>query len=130
MGLFDSNKLVNALMGNASELSAETLQNEFGPILCADERIEKAYSVIRDRWVFTNKRLILQDIQGLTGKKREYMSIPYKSVERFSVETAGNFDMDSDLKIWFRGASEPITYKIGKDIDIFQLQIVLANHVL
>ena len=88
--------LINTLFGNASEMQPEALQQEFGPLLCADERIEKAYKLLRDKWIFTNKRLIIQDVQGVTGKKREYMSVPYRSVERFSVETAGTFDMDCD----------------------------------
>ena len=94
MGLF------NALLGNVSEMDANALKNEYQPLLCEGEKIEKAYKLIRDKWVFTNKRLIIQDTQGVTGKKKEYYSIPYRSIERFSVETAGTFDMDAEIKIW------------------------------
>lgn len=122
--------LINTIFGNASEMQPEALQKEFGPLLCADERIEKAYKLLRDKWIFTNKRLIIQDVQGVTGKKREYMSVPYRSVERFSIETAGTFDMDSDMKLWIRGCAEPLVQKLGRDADISEIQQVLARYVL
>ena len=63
--------LMDAILGNASEMNPEALQKEYGVLLCEGECIEKVYKLIRDKWVFTNKRLIIQDTQGLTGKKRE-----------------------------------------------------------
>ena len=122
--------LINTIFGNASEMNAESLQKEFGPLLCEGEHIDRAYKVIRDKWIFTNKRLIIQDVQGVTGKKREYMSIPYRSVERFSVETAGTFDMDAELKIWRRGSQEPLEQNFGKDSNLSELQRVLAQYIL
>lgn len=65
----------------------------------ANDCIEKAYQLIRDLFVFTNKRLILVDKQDLTGHKVEYHSLPYKSITHFSFETAGHFDLDAVLKI-------------------------------
>lgn len=120
----------NALMGNASEVDSQSLQREFGPLLCPGETIEKGFKLFRDKWVFTNKRLIVQDAQGMTGKKREYLSVPYHAVERFSVETAGTMDLDSDLKIWVKGCAEPLMQKIKSGDDIFEIQRVLAAHVL
>lgn len=60
------------------------------------ENVEAAFKLVRDLIVFTEKRLILVDKQGITGKKTEFQSIPYKSISRFSVETAGRFDLDSE----------------------------------
>lgn len=60
--------LMDAILGNASEMNLEALQKEYGVLLCEGECIEKVYKLIRDKWVFTNKRLIIQDTQGLTGK--------------------------------------------------------------
>lgn len=122
--------LMNTLFGNASEISTEQIEREYGPLLCDGELIEKAFKLFRDKWVFTNKRLIVQNTQGATGKKREYMSVPYRSIERFSVETAGTFDMDSDLKLWIKKADEPLQQKIGKDADILEVQRLLAKYVL
>ena len=61
---------MNTLLGNVSEVNLEALQKDFGPVLCDGEQIERAYKLMRDKWVFTNKRLIIQDVQGLTGKKK------------------------------------------------------------
>lgn len=124
MGLF------NALMGNATSVSIDSLSKEFAPILCSGEEIVAAFAVIRDKWVFTNKRLILLDIQGITGKKREYHSIPYRSVEHFKVETAGTFDDDSEITLWIRGMKEPLQKELSRDIDIKHLQQLLAESIL
>lgn len=124
MGLFDG------LMGNASELRVEGVQKELGHLLSSTERIEKAYGLIRDMFIFTNKRLILVDKQGVTGKKIEYHSIPYKSITHFSIETAGNFDLDAELKIWISGTQMPIEKQFNKSLNIYELQTVLADYVL
>ena len=78
MGLFDG------LIGNASEVNIQEVQKDYANILAPAEGIEKAYKLIRDMFIFTNKRLILVDKQGITGKKTEYHSIPYKSITHFS----------------------------------------------
>lgn len=121
---------MNAILGNASEMDAEALKKEYGALLCEGERIERAYKLIRDKWVFTNKRLIIQDIQGVTGKKKDYMSIPYRSIERFSIETAGTFDMDSEMKIWVKGCAKPLEQNFSRNSNITEIQRVLAQYVL
>lgn len=122
--------ILDTILGNASEMDAASLQKEYGPLLCDGEFIEKAFKLVRDKWVFTNKRLIIQDVQGVTGKKKEYMSIPYRSIERFSVETAGTFDMDADMKLWIRGEEEPLEQNFGKSSSIIEVQRILAAHTL
>lgn len=122
--------IINTFFGNVSEMDTADLQKEFGRLLCDGEQMEKAYKLIRDKWVFTNKRLIILNAQGVTGKKREYLSIPYGSVERFSIETAGTFDMDADLKIWIKGSDTPLEQNFGKDNDIWEVHKVLAHYVL
>jgi hypothetical protein len=110
--------LLDGLLGNASEIDPRMIQDEFAQILTTDERLEKAYQVIRDLFVFTNKRLVLVDRQGLTGKKVEYHSIPYRNITRFSVETAGSFDLDAELKIWVTGNPMPIQKQFNKKLNI------------
>lgn len=122
--------ILNAILGNVSEIDFRALQTEFNELLCEDEQIEKAYKLIRDKWIFTNKRLIIQDTQGVTGKKREYLSVPYRSIERFSIETAGTFDLDAELKIWVRGLDGYIQQNFGKGSNIKEVQRVLAHYVL
>jgi hypothetical protein len=122
--------MFNALLGNASELNLKQLQTELQGVLIEGEVIERGYKVIRDLFVFTDKRLILVDKQGFTGKKVEYNSIPYKSIIRFAVETVGHFDDDSELKIWLAGGLEPITREFKKNTDILGLQRSLAEYLL
>lgn len=124
MGFLDS------LMGNASEVDPAKLQAEMGQILASGEQVERAYQLFRDSFVFTNKRLILVDKQGLTGKKVEYHSYPYRSITHFSIETAGHFDLDAELKIWITGNPTPIQKQFTSKLNIYQLQSVLASYVL
>lgn len=122
--------LLDGMMGNASEIEVSEIQEDFSQVLAGEERIEKAYRLIRDLFVFTNKRLILVDKQGLTGNKVEYHSLPYKSITHFSVETAGHFDLDAELKIWISGNPMPIQKRFNKNLNIYAVQSVLAGYVL
>jgi hypothetical protein len=122
--------LLDGLMGNASEVSIAEVQKEYSNVLAENENIEKAYKLIRDMFIFTNKRLILIDKQGVTGKKSEYHSIPYKSITHFSIETAGHFDLDAELKIWISGSAMPVQKQFNKSLNIYALQSVLATYVL
>ncbi len=124
MGFFDG------LLGNASEINPEQAQTEFTQIYAPNERVQKAYILIRDFFIFTDKRLILVDKQGLTGHKVDYHSIPYKNITHFSIETAGHFDLDAELKIWISGSSTPLSKRFNKKLNIYQLQSVLADYVL
>ncbi|MDP4164608.1 MAG: PH domain-containing protein [Bacillota bacterium] len=124
MGIFDG------IMGNASEISVAEIQRDFVKILAENEKIDKAYKLVRDLFIFTNKRLILVDKQGVTGKKVEYHSIPYKSITHFSIETAGSFDLDAELKIWISGNALPLQKQFNKSLNIYELQSVLAEYVL
>jgi len=121
--------LLNGLMGNASEVNVNEIQKEYENILAENENIEKAYKLIRDMFIFTNKRLILIDKQGMTGKKTEIHSIPYKSITHFSIETAGHLDLDAELKIWLSGLATPIEKQFNKSLNIYSLQSILATYI-
>lgn len=71
------------------------------PMFATGEEIIQSFKSIRDGVVFTNKRIITINIQGITGKKRDFTSLPYSKIQAFSVETAGHFDLDSELDLWF-----------------------------
>lgn len=124
MGLF------SGLLGNATEVAGDQLERLLEAILVPGETIEKAYQLIRDLLVFTNKRLILVDKQGLTGRKVELLSIPYSKITKFSKESAGHFDLDADLKIWIGSAPEPLVQKFSRSVDIHEVYRVLSTHVL
>ena len=127
MGLL--NGIVNGLLGNASAIDLNSIQAELAPILADNEVLESAFQVVRDKWVFTDKRLIMIDVQGLTGSKREYHSIPYKSIIHFSVETAGTLDDDGEMKIWVSGTPEPFEQEFSRNIDVKAIQKALSNHI-
>lgn len=118
----------NAILGNASTMNTEEAKKELGPILAENEDVSAAFKLIRDLIVFTDKRLIMVDKQGITGKKVEYHSVPYKSISHFSVETAGRFDLDAELKIWISGAQLPaIDKQFKRDNSIYDIQKLLAT---
>ena len=121
--------LLDGLLGNAAEISPKDALEKFGPILGQEEVVEKAYKLVRDHIIFTDKRLILINKQGITGAKVEYQSIPYKSVSRFAVETAGHFDLDAELKIWVTGRPEPIEQQFTRHVNIYDVQSLLAYYV-
>ncbi len=122
--------LLNGILGHAGEASIEKLQEEFQPILVDGEELEKAYKGLRDMWVFTNKRLILVDKQGVTGKKVDYQSIPYHSIVRFSKESTGLFDLDAELKIWLTGSQAPIVKEFSKKTNVNDVYRLLSMHIL
>jgi hypothetical protein len=122
--------LLDGLMGNASEINLSEVEKELEIILIDGELIEKGYKLVRDLFIFTNSRLILVDKQGVTGKKIEYHSVPYKSITHFSVETAGTFDLDAELKIWVSSTAEPLKKQFKKDKSIFDVQKAIATYVL
>ena len=122
--------ILSGFLGHSSEIKAEELEKDFLNILIDGEQIVKAYQVIRDLFVFTDKRMILVDKQGLTGKKIEYKSIPYRCITHFAVETAGSFDYDSELRIWISGQPLPVQKEFKKGANIVDLQKTLATYIL
>lgn len=124
MGLF------NAILGNASEVNNEDVSKEFGALMIEGETIEKAFKLIKDMFVFTNKRLILAEKQ-LVGTKVDYLSIPYSSIKKFSKESAGILDLDAELKIWLNHDDQPIKKQFGKGgNNINEVYQILSKHIL
>ena len=124
MGIFD------ALMGHGSTVDPSDLNKRLNGVLIDGEQAQLAYKIVRDFFVFTQHRVIIVDIQGITGSKVDYTSIPYRAITRFSVETAGTFDLDSELKIWISGSSTPIGKTMKKGTDVRGIQRALATGVL
>lgn len=122
--------LLDGLLGNASKIDPARIQDEFSSILTESEQVEHAYQLIRDVFVFTNLRLVYVNKQGLSGKKVEYLSIPYSKISRFSVEASGTFDLDAELRIWMVGSEEPIMLQFNKKLSIYEVQAILATYVL
>ena len=115
-------------------ITAWTLQSEIpipgdvGPLLVPGEQPVAAYSTFRDSAVFTTKRLIIRDAQGLTGKKVEIYSLPYSRIDMWSSENAGSLDWNSELELWTRAGH--IKVKLNKGIDVRRLDGLIAHMVL
>jgi hypothetical protein len=122
--------MLQGLFGNASEVDAKDLQKDLDAILAEGEQVVKAFRIVRDLFIFTDKRLILIDKQGLTGRKAEYHSIPYKSISHFSVETAGTFDLDAEMKIYISGNPTPFEREFKRGSEIVAVQKLLARFIL
>lgn len=102
---------------------------KFEDMFQEDEVIELAYMAKRDRLIFTNKRIVIINVQGLTGKKVEFHTIPYSKITTFSVETSGTFDLDSELKLWVSGLSG-VEIKFLKGLNIKEVGRFLAGKIL
>ncbi len=122
--------LLDHLIGNVSEVEPSDVQNDIEPLLIQNENVEAAFAVMRDLLLFTNLRLIWIDKQGVTGKKVKFDSIPYKSIYRFTLETAGTFDAEADLKLWVRGQREPMNIQLSRKIDTGKVGRVLAQYAV
>lgn len=121
--------LLSGLLGNASEVDTAEISNDYATILGDGETVELALKVIRDLYIFTNKRLLLVDKQGLTGKRTEYHSLPYKSICHYSVTTSGHFDLDGELRVWTSNSNEAIVREIKSGETLVNLQKALATFV-
>jgi len=106
-----------------------SLAGELQPLLVHGEQVHLAFRGIRDSVVFTDKRLISINVQGLTGKKRDYTSLPLNRIQAWSVETAGTFDLDSELELWFSGLGK-VRLEFKGSVNIQHISQLLAHHVL
>jgi hypothetical protein len=122
--------LLDGILGNASEIDPAGIRAEYARLLAPGEAIEKAYQLVRDMFLFTDKRLIIVDKQGMSGKKIEYQSLPYRNITHFSIETAGTFDLDAEMRIWVMGSPDPFRKQFNKKLNIYEVQSVLAGYVL
>lgn len=118
--------LLDKIMGNASEIDAGEVAEDLAPIIGVAESVERVFKEVRDMYVFTNKRLILIDKQGITGRKVEYHSIPYRAITQFKIETAGRFDLDAEIKIWISGQDSPVERQLNKNT-VVGIQKTLAD---
>jgi hypothetical protein len=120
--------LLSGLLGNAAEAEVADVEKHLERILADDERVERAFQLVRDLIIFTNRRLMFVDRQGMTGKKTTYHSIPYRAITNFAVETAGHFDLESELKVWISGQPHPVQKTFARGNTIFEVQKALATY--
>jgi hypothetical protein len=100
-----------------------------GPLLLPGERVINSYKGGRDGVVFTDKRIIAVNVQGITGRKKNYTSLPYSKIVAFSVETAGSFDLDAELELHFSGLGK-VKFEFTGQTNIIEIGKVIAGYVL
>jgi len=104
-------------------------ENAVKDLLIPGEIIVGSYVSVRDRVVFTNKRIISCNVQGLSGKKIDYTSIPYSKIQTFSVETSGMLDLDAELEVWLSGIGK-VKFELAGGVDIKALCQTISAFIL
>ena len=107
--------------------------NEFAgmitPMFVPGEQIIQTFRGIRDGVVFTNKRIISINVQGLTGKKKDFTTLPYSKIQAYSVETAGVLDLDSELDLWFSGMGK-VRFEFVSQANVSAICRMISERVL
>lgn len=99
------------------------------PIFTDGEFIIGCYQSIRDGVVFTNKRIIAINVQGITGKKKDFTSLPYSKIQVYSIETAGALDNDCELDLWFSGLGN-VRFEFIHTMNIAEICKLISEKVL
>lgn len=100
-----------------------------GDLLIENEQIFSSFKGIRDMVIFTNRRIIAVNVQGLTGKKKDFSSLPYSKIQAFSFETAGTFDLDAEMELWFSGLGK-VRFDFNTQFDVRQFSKFIGHYVL
>ncbi len=112
-----------------SAVPTTTFEKMVSPLFIEGEVILSTFQSVRDGLVFTNKRIIAINVQGITGKKKDFSSLPYSKIQVFSVETAGSFDLDSELELWFSGLGK-VKFEFTSRADVAGLCRTISSFVL
>lgn len=119
---------------NSSIFKLKPIENEkaleaFSKFLIEGEEIFATFKTIRDQVVFTNKRVISANVQGIMGSKVDYTSIPFSKVQTFSIESSGTLDMDCEIQLYI-SAVGTVTFEINGGFDIVSFNRLLSTYVL
>ena len=120
--------LLDTLLGHHGEKDIARVGDDLAPLLAPGESITRAFGQVRDLIVFTDRRLLLIDKQGVTGRRTEFVSLPYRSIAMFSLETAGHFDLEAELRLWVSGQAQPIVRQLGRGAGAEAIVALLAQH--
>lgn len=119
----------NSTFVKMSQIDPKKVFDEIQPLLISGEEVVGAYKAMRDYVVFTNMRVISVNVQGVTGKKKDYTSLPYSKVSAFSVETAGVIDLDSELELYYSGVGK-VKFEFTGESDIVQIGQLISSYIL
>ena len=119
--------MITRLMGISGNVNVDKLAKDYEKLLAPEEHIHAGFQVVRDLIIFTSNRIIMIDVQGMTGRKREYLTIPYGKIAKFSIESSGHLDLEADLKIWVGSDPVPIEKKFNRKTNIYDVQRIMAT---
>lgn len=119
----------NAKFVKLRAVGNDTYSRTIEELLVEGEEIISTYKGLRDGVVFTNKRIIAINVQGLTGTKKDFTSLPYSKIQAFSVETAGLLDLDSELDLWFSGIGA-VRLEFVREANVSEICRIISERVL
>jgi hypothetical protein len=119
---------------NGSLVKLKEVPNADGLVLVEDllideEEVFASFKGMRDMVIFTNRRIIAVNVQGISGKKKDFSSLPYSKVQAFSLETAGTFDLDSEMELWFSGLGK-VRFEFNSKFDVKGFSKFLGKYIL
>ncbi|NBB23855.1 PH domain-containing protein [Porphyrobacter sp. SLTP] len=113
---------------NATVWDAEDAAEDLAYALAHGEVVRFAFKLVRDSIIFTDRRILMIDIQGLTGSKKRFLTIPYRAITTFTLESAGHFDLDTELTLTVSG-SAPIAFNVSRGADVPGLVTLLTEYL-
>ena len=119
----------NGFFARLKKTNDDAFGKHIEDLLIAGETIIGTYQSVRDGVVFTNKRIIAINVQGLTGKKKDVTSIPYSKSSTFSLESAGVFDLDAELELYISGVGQ-VKFEFVGSTDVKEICRTIASHAL
>lgn len=114
---------------NLKEIQFSEVRPEVGELLINNEEMIAAFKTVRDQVVFTNKRIFVINVQGITGKKTSYFSYPYSKIQYFGVETAGLLDIDCELVAAFSNGTV-LQFDFKSEVDIRRISSLISGYIL
>lgn len=119
----------NGSVFKLKKVDDDKFAKELEPIMVPGETVLGCYKDVRDHVIFTDKRIIAVNVQGLTGKKKDFTIMPYSKISVFSVETSGLLDFDSELDLYFSGVGR-IRFEFRGASDILDISRIISIYAL
>lgn len=119
----------NGTFFKLKQTNPDSVTKDILPLLINGEKVISTYKGIRDYVVFTDKRVVAVNVQGMTGKKKDFTSLPYSKISAFSVETAGVLDLDSELEMYFSGLGK-VKFEFTGQSNIVEIGQIIGSYAL
>jgi len=129
MATISSGIVMDANIINLKEISLQSVRPEVPTLLVNGENMVMAFQTVRDQVIFTDKRIFVVNVQGITGKRTSYFSYPYSKVQYFGIETAGVLDIDSELVFAFSNGAR-LQFDFKSKVDIRKISMMVSNYIL